>query len=212
MKGVAMSTISAEDLAALSPQEREAWETCIRAVSWVGQEDTNGCVVAALAMIVGKSYAQVKAELPPKDLSQSAFTTFTAESYLYEHGCTLQKKWKHICSANKDRDGWPTAPFAPVHYVQVVGSPTGNAHAVVMLGNGDVLDPWAGSKPTKLADYYTVNEIIGVWPVAARDLLPALLLKVARLTRELTQVNEIQEVQIIEFDGVEIAREIEREG
>lgn len=169
------------ELSLLDPEERRLWEKFSRTVSWVGQEDKNGCVVAALAMIVGKPYAEVKAGLPPKDLSQSAFTAFTAESYLYEHGYTLQKKWKHICSADKDRYEWPIAPFAPVHYVQVVGAPTGNAHAVVMLENGDVLDPWAGSKPTRLTDYYAVNEIIGVWPEAARNLVKPLLSKVVRL-------------------------------
>ena len=138
-------------------------------MGWVKQEDVNGCVVASLAMIVGKSYAEVKAELPPKDLSTGAFTAFTAESYLYEHGYVLLKKWKHICSLDKDREQWPVEPFAPVHYVQVVNGDQGKAHAVVLLENGDVLDPWADATPKKLTDYAQVNEIIGVWPSVAAD-------------------------------------------
>jgi len=130
---------------------------------WVKQEDHNGCVVASLAMIVGKSYAEVKSNLRPKDLSVDAYCAFDAESYLYEHGYSLQKKWKHICYIGIDRKVWPVSPFAPIHYVQVVNNPAGKAHAVVMLYNGDVLDPWVDSKPKKLSDYTEVNEIMGVW-------------------------------------------------
>lgn len=130
---------------------------------WIRQEDQNGCVVAAIAMIVGRPYAEIKAELRPKDLSTEAYTTFDAESYLYEHGYSLLKKWKHVCFKEHDRETWPVAPFALLHYVQVVNGPTGKAHDVVMLANGDVLDPWADAAPKKLTDYYQVNEIIGVF-------------------------------------------------
>ena len=132
-------------------------------VYWVKQEDQNGCVVAAIAMIAGKSYAEIKAELRPKDLSTDAYTSFDAESYLYEQGYSLQKKWKHVCYRGVDRKAWPVLPFAPIHYVQVVNNPTGKAHAVVMLYNGDVLDPWTDERAKKLSDYLEVNEIIGIW-------------------------------------------------
>jgi len=138
---------------------------------WVKQEDQNGCVLAAIAMIVGKSYAEVKAELQPKDLSTDAYTSFEAESYFYEHGYSAVKRWKHICFAGVDREVWPIEPFAPVHYVQVVNGPSGKGHAVVLLANGDVLDPWTDSKPKKLSDYYQVNEIMGVFfaPAPAQE-------------------------------------------
>lgn len=131
-------------------------------VSYVKQEDPNGCVVAAIAMIVGKSYAEVKSELAPKDLSRASYTAFTAESYLYEHGYRLVKRWKHICFNETDRAEWPITPFAPIHYVSVQDG-AGNAHAVVLLENGEVLDPWTGPTPRNLRDYAQVNEIIGVW-------------------------------------------------
>ena len=130
---------------------------------WVKQEDHNGCVVASLAIITEKSYAEIKASLRPKDLSVNAYTSFDAESYLYEHGYWLLKKWKHICFSAIDREVWPVEPFAPVHYVQVVNGQHGKAHAVVLLKNGNVLDPWTEEKPRKLSDYSEVNEIIGVW-------------------------------------------------
>jgi len=38
-------------------------------------------------------------------------------------------------------DVWPPEPFAPVHVAQVTQAATGNAHSVVLLNNGDVLDP-----------------------------------------------------------------------
>lgn len=131
---------------------------------YIKQEDLNGCVVAAVAMIVGKSYAEVKAELAPKDLSKEAYTTFTAESYLYEHGYMLVKKWRHVCFNGTDRKQWPIAPFAPIHYVSTRNGD--KAHAVVMLADGRVLDPWADATPRNITDYAEVCEIIGVWDLS----------------------------------------------
>src|SRR6185312_13760949 len=100
------------------------------------------------------------------DLSQDAYTAFTAESYLYEHGYRLVKRWKHVCFNGTDREEWPIEPFAPIHYASVQNG-NGRAHAVVLLASGEVLDPWADATPKKLTDYAQVNEVIGVFPGAA---------------------------------------------
>lgn len=152
---------------AYDPQDMRIHEWLNRAIAvgvrpkWVKQEDVNGCVVAAIAMIVNKSYAEVKSELHPKNLSTGAYTSFEAESYLYEHGYRLVKKWKHVCFSSTDREQWPIEPFAPIHYVSIRNGD--KAHAVVMLADGSVLDPFADSAPRKITDYEEVCEIIGVW-------------------------------------------------
>jgi len=168
---------------------------------WVKQEDQNGCVVAAIAMITGKSYAEVKAELRPKDLSTDAYTSFDTESYFYEHGYSIVKRWKHVYFAGTDREVWPIQPFAPVHYVQVVSGPSGKAHAVVMLTNGDVLDAWTDSKPKKLSDYYQVNEIMGVFfaPAPAQE-PPKEKKKLSKREQEHADVMEEVRLNAIQYE------------
>lgn len=129
-------------------------------IKWVGQEDTHGCVLAALAMLTGQTYAEVKAGFT--DWSGGISLIFDGFTYLAEHGYAVAPKYIHYHPLKENRDPWPVAPFADVHLCEVL---TSRAHAVVLLSNGTVLDPIT-PEPRKLSDYVKVNVIAGVVPIS----------------------------------------------
>ena len=137
-------------------------------VELVRQEDGGGCGAATLAMIVGCTYNEAKeqidaltwlnhetgeAELKPVDWSDGGgMSAYHLDRALYAHGFFKQTRyaaWGHDL----------TAPFAPIHYAMVV-QPSNNSHFVVMLANGDVLDPLCGL--TRLDRWEKVNQVCGL--------------------------------------------------
>jgi len=140
---------------------------------WVRQEDPMGCWVASMAMVVGKTYAEVKAETGDtwkrgghnwrtgQYLAQNGFAIalyfdsdqFNQNETPNEHGLHLNKRWAD----------WPFKAFAPIHVCQVT-SPVGG-HLVVMLADGSVLDPAIPTRKS-ISDYAEVREMIGIWKVS----------------------------------------------
>jgi hypothetical protein len=133
-------------------------------VKWVQQEESCGCTVAAVAICVGKSYAEVRA---------ASGREFTGErgglqiedwyDYLFEHGFTFFRVWgvtQHQ-KPNQEREVWPPEPFAPLHICSVVNSVS--SHAVVMLADGSVLDP-AKEGIFRLTDYVETYMVVGLFP------------------------------------------------
>lgn len=135
-----------------------------------------GCWVAAMAMIVGKSYAEVKAETG--NTWQDGGHRWKTEQYLAQHGFAVMPYFdsdqfrqneepnEHGIRLNKRWQQWPFVPFAPVHICLVTSGPTGGGHIVVMLADGRVLDP-ATPDTRRLSEYFETREMIGVWPVRA---------------------------------------------
>lgn len=145
------------------------------ATRWVRQEDPNGCFVAAMAMVTGKTYAQVKEETGHAWMRGALDQT--VENYLSQRGFAVTKWWQYdSCKAYAEQNGaldikrntWPLPPFAPIHVCQVKTRVT---HWVVMLSNGNVLDP-VTPEVKRLTDYAEVTLIMGVWRiphVSAKD-------------------------------------------
>ena len=139
--------------------------------SWVGQEDTYGCVIAATAMLTKRSYHEMKAYLAEKygdeAVGDSANNRYLGLTYLdamtvmNEAGyyCYLKYRWFFN---NKEREVWPPAPWAPIHYAEVVvAGGSGGSHAVVMLSDGMVFDPISPT-PRRLDSYAKTNLVIGL--------------------------------------------------
>jgi hypothetical protein len=137
-------------------------------IRWVRQEDPNGCWVASMAMVTGKTYAEVKAETG--HMAERGGHCWATDQYLAQNGFALARYWQHDqfhghaengAWFNNKRDPWPLPPFAPVHICQVR---TSMGHVVVMLADGTVLDP-ATPQQKRLSDYAVVDKIAGVWKV-----------------------------------------------
>jgi hypothetical protein len=131
----------------------------------VRQEQPFGCTAAALAMILGCSYAEAARKLAtdPSIFDTQGSGYHVMESQLVQHGFAVSRKWRVFQPGNQPRDPWPCAPFAELHWCEVIAGPRG-AHAVVMLGDGTVLDPMS-DEPKRLGDYSEVNFVAAVVPL-----------------------------------------------
>ncbi len=110
----------------------------------VRQEDTNGCGIACLAMITGKTYLEVRDELVYYD--GSGLANHIIDEYLADHGYAVARKfeashWQQKKYGRTTREQWPVEPFADVHLCQVETWSDTN-HFVVMLRDGTILDPY----------------------------------------------------------------------
>ena len=131
---------------------------------WVGQDDANGCGVAAAAMLAGRSYADVLALLPQPEAVRSGggvSLQFTMDQLMTELGFALAKRYP--AWMNTYRSEWPPAPWGDRHLCQVY-SASGRAHFVVMLRDGTVLDP-STPEPRRLSDYSKVEAVAVVVPI-----------------------------------------------
>lgn len=134
-----------------------------REIGWVRQDHTEGCGVATLAMLLGRTYADVLAEIAEhapeweanKDRDTSGTTNYTLDWVLARAGAFVQCRYPVW--------GWPMEPFAPLHYASVE-QPSGRSHFVVVLEDGRVLDPFREGVYA-LTDWPTIQNLTGVvWP------------------------------------------------
>jgi hypothetical protein len=134
---------------------------------YVAQPNGYGCAIACVAMIVGKTYDEMEAWLLAQGLARSRM-----ESGLYDmlwlealarHGFAWEQRYQADPFHNEcDRPMWPPDPFAPIHVCST--SVAGGHHAVVMLGDGSVLDPFKRERTSlRHPDYLNVSQVAGVW-------------------------------------------------
>lgn len=141
-----------------------------------------GCGVAALAMILCRSYADVLRDWPiineqcdhwedgkvigKRDVTYNDFTKdgishLCADAYLCDQGYSVQRKYQYRSCVRKNREKWPPEPWADVHLCEVK---TSQFHFVVMLRDGEILDPAFG-RGRKLADYERIYSVAAVYKV-----------------------------------------------
>jgi hypothetical protein len=134
-------------------------------ITWVGQEDSNGCALAVLSMLTGTSYLEVKKEIDSQDghghdgdWNKKGVTHITIDRYLIDRGYYLQR----IYSKFRPKDfSWPPDPWAENHFASVE-QPSGRSHFVVMDCDGIVLDPLREGK-YKLKDWEYINNVVGLY-------------------------------------------------
>lgn len=138
--------------------------------SLVRQEDTWGCMVASVAMAMGRTYQETKALFHPWFFTreQLGIGETEAVALLSEHGYAVAIRHEHYHPACCHRPTWPPQPWTDVHICEVE---TSMSHAVVMLRDGRVLDPYYGERPSlSQPEYKRVFKVIGVHRVG--DPLP----------------------------------------
>ncbi|MGH9884847.1 MAG: hypothetical protein ACREBE_04935 [bacterium] len=134
----------------------------------VYQRHKADCVVAALATAMGRTYDDVRHRI---DLSHD----FTVEgtslegvacSVLDHFGFAWQLRYRTTARLNyAERDPWPCAPWADAHICEVTNLPNCTRHAVVLLRDGRVLDPFWGVVQG-LYRYPAVHSMLAVYPIA----------------------------------------------
>lgn len=134
-------------------------------VRLIRQKEANGCVVACMAMVSGKTYDEARADHIFSELADDAkgCSFREAEEYLWRHGFAWQEIYRCGPPGNTNKTVWPPAPWADVHVCEVR---TGQAHAVVLLKDGSVLDPLC-DEPKRLTDYAEVYSVRAVFKCGA---------------------------------------------
>jgi hypothetical protein len=147
-------------------------------IGWVAQEEPYGCGCAAVAMIVGVSYMDIKSYVE-RDFDKQGMTSSDWQLVLAELGyaCQIIHRVKQYPWRNCERNVWPPEPWAQVHLCEVIvpGSAHGS-HMVVMEADGKVLDPMT-PEPKWLGDYEHVLQVAGVTHAPT---IPQRLLRVHR--------------------------------
>lgn len=129
-------------------------------MQWIKQEHARGCGVAAVAMILNKTYHEVHKDFLYVD-DETGGRVREFDAYLAQHGYAIARRyqWKHD---GTKVDQWPPVPFAKVHFCEVVVSKDSPcAHLVVMLEDGKVLDPLC-SETKLLTDYHDIYHVAAV--------------------------------------------------
>lgn len=127
-------------------------------------EITNGCVVACLAMILGKKFNDVIKDIEQHWKNEAQFDGVDDPcwiEYLSSLGYAIQDVNYEYVPQDRLLNPWPIKPFAPIHMCFVYDE---GPHAIVMDADGKIYDP-DDDKLTDLSQYYRVYRIVGIWKV-----------------------------------------------
>ena len=150
-------------------------------IEYVAQPNDYGCAIACCAMVLGKTYEETEAALAARGHKGGAIYECIWEQFMHEHGFALTRKYYNDSIRGVPRDEWPPKPWAPVHIALLQA--TAGFHAVVMLADGTVLDPFDRSRTTlHHPDYKKVDFVMGFHRI--RDELPADIIAALRAGRE----------------------------
>lgn len=131
----------------------------------VQQKHSQGCLVAALAIVLGLEYDEALSILEPSGNEpdwRHGFTFVDFDNALVERGWAVARKFRWL-RGNIERQPWPPAPWANVH-LALVRCTENTSHAVILLRDGTVMDPLASS-PRKLTDYVSVDNVAALTPL-----------------------------------------------
>jgi hypothetical protein len=138
-------------------------------VSYVAQPNGYGCAIACMAMITARTYDEMESWLVEHGLARSRMVNgLHSEMWtqvLGDLGFANRRMWQTDTLTNVRRLAWPPVPFATVHIAATrVGE---GSHAVVVLADGAVLDPYKRERTTLThTDYLEVSSVTGFYPVA----------------------------------------------
>lgn len=130
------------------------------------QKEHSGCMLAAVATITGRTYDEVRQYCTLEhDWSKDGTWTSVTDDLFAHFGYAVQEYSSYCPRLEAPRPEWPLKPWAPVHLCQVTNLTETGQHAVVLLPDGRVLDPWWGVVQG-LHRYKRVVTITGVWKVS----------------------------------------------
>lgn len=133
----------------------------------VYQPEKSGCGVAAVAIVVQRSYWEVRQYMDlPHDFVNNGMYDDQLIELLDLFGWAVQNRRERIGRLNGTlRTPWPPEPFAQYHICTVKNLADNGYHYVVLLDDGRVMDPTWGVVEG-LYRYPQVLGVIGVFPVA----------------------------------------------
>lgn len=131
-------------------------------ISLVKQEEKFGCVLACLAMVLGKSYQEVRADFY-HDFEKKGFKVETAIGYLADKGFQFIHKEVGFYNRIDFSKSEMLRPFADCHLVRIkqfFDDP--NTHLVVMDKNGKIFCP-DGATEENIKSSYHIGDVWGIY-------------------------------------------------
>lgn len=155
-------------------------------ITYVAQPNGYGCAIACMAMITGRTYDEMESWLLANGLTRSRMEKgLHSEMWMQvlgELGFSAVRVYRTHTLTNERRAAWPPAPFAPVHVA--VAQVSGGSHAVVLLADGSVLDPYKRERISlSHPDYLEVSSVTGFY-------------RLPRVTRTVARPVELEDVDI----------------
>lgn len=131
-------------------------------IKYIAQEESDGCLVACVAMVTGRTYKEIRAMAGPA--YKDGINYVVANDILADLGYAVMCRYRHQARVGGDRPEWPCTPFAPVHIAYVIV--TAGSHAAVVQSDGLVLDPWSIDRRSLLDPVYReIHHIDGIFRV-----------------------------------------------
>lgn len=131
-------------------------------INYIKQKHDNGCGIACISMITGKSYDEVYDHFSV-DLSDSkkGIPPYLIAKYIAESGFDCIQKISKGCDKISVMNDRLWVPFADIHLVIVDRAiDVKFSHAIVMSNTGKLFNPW-DIKLNDKSKYYSVETIYG---------------------------------------------------
>lgn len=136
-------------------------------IQHVKQEEPYGCVIACIAMILGKTYQEIKSMLPTDRGygNRNGMTSHDMISFLWLHGYIGLEFYK--CESHTQRmrelNEWlkPVATFNKVSVINEYGP-----HAILWMPDGRVFDPNKYGVHS-ITDYKEYHSLTAFWNLSA---------------------------------------------
>lgn len=131
----------------------------------VRQEDKSGCAIACMAMVLGKTYQEVKSDLVGDFRDHGdGLTIDEVADYLSDHGFqSIHKATVFRGSGTNWGREYLLEPFAPIHIVRIRFRFNTTNHVVVMTDKGEFLDP-DGKSDAEIRESYLIMSCLGLFP------------------------------------------------
>ena len=125
------------------------------------QKEDKGCVIACIAMILGKTYDEVRTDFY-QNFNKKGINANRCIDYICEFGYSVVKKEKVPYHRNTKANLEMIKPFADSHIViiqEFFDNPV--SHAIVMDSKGHLLCP--ENQQISLKEVYSVNTVFGFY-------------------------------------------------
>ncbi len=132
-------------------------------IKFVKQEHKSGCACACIAMVTGRTYAEIDKDFH-NDFDEGGIDLVKTMDYLSDWGFRIIKKEieYYLGDVKFGRDEL-LKPFAPVHLLRVKSKfDSTSGHLVVMDADGKLFCP-SESKEEDIRNSYVITTVLGLY-------------------------------------------------
>lgn len=132
-------------------------------IKLVRQRKECDCSIACIATITGIKYEDVIKHFN-NNFDKTGLTLAETCQFITENGFDGIQKTNKTYTNIKINNKRMLFPFADIHYIEAKQfSNSKNHHALVMLRNGKVFEPFTGKFINILEEFYEIVNVVGFW-------------------------------------------------